>query len=466
LIISKRVVESIFSDSNFFRFSINFADCKIEDYSKITFLNIYLFSPSFRRFYKIFSKIFSLSKRDFRLETIDVSSPSGTSEDYSNKPRAGKYTHSRTRHRDARSSSEKQITTTRLQQKKIFFYRFVAHILLNSLFKSKSNRRSLKVRKFFLSFFINFFKCKNLGVLNPLVFASFFKIFFFFFFNFIKRELQSQLSALFPGRYIDNRFRINFYFLKRYWCDIGLIARRVAFSLFSRRSLGSIVKPFQFVLLRKNKLIGLSKNAFRLQSMVEGTSRANKIFSKYYDNVFFRYPMKTDQKFQRLQKSLIKQTTFCKKRKFKFKLFRTRFFRASSQFILQANSRYRLGTMSSVFIKRESSLAACVRGSSFSRMINRGKPLFKWKGNIFRSSGFRTLFLNDFSSIAGMRVKGSGRFSKKQMAETLSFNIGSIHFSNPLSKVDFKYLQVSLKNSTVGLKLWLSFALNHCYLLY
>jgi hypothetical protein len=181
-IISKRVVESIFSDSNFFRFSINFADCKIEDYSKITFLNIYLFSPSFRRFYKIFSKIFSLSKRDFRLETIDVSSPSGKSEDYSNKPRAGKYTHSRTRHRDARSSSEKQITTTGLQQKKIFFYRFVAHILLNSLFKSKSNRRSLKVRKFFLSFFINFFKCKNLGVLNPLVFASFFKIFFFFFF--------------------------------------------------------------------------------------------------------------------------------------------------------------------------------------------------------------------------------------------------------------------------------------------
>jgi len=184
-IISKRVLESIFSDSNFFRFSINFADCKIEDYSKITFLNIYLFSLSFRRFYKIFSKILSLSKRDFRLETITVSSLPGKSENYSNKGGAGRYKRSRMRHGDARSSSEKQIVTTGLQQKKIFFYRFVAHILFNSLFKSKSTPRNLKVRKFFFSFFINFFKCKKLRVLNPLVFSSFFKIFFFFFFFFL-----------------------------------------------------------------------------------------------------------------------------------------------------------------------------------------------------------------------------------------------------------------------------------------
>ncbi len=465
-LISQIIVDKVFSHYNFSLFAINVVDCKLHDYNNITFLNIYIYAPTLRRFYKIFSKIFFFSQKDFRIRKVKKfnrwrdsrKNPQNFYKSKYSDRSSGGFKRFNRPNRDQVVFSQ----LSPLQQKKIFFYRFLDSTFLNSLFKS--SYLTYKFKKSFRILFLRVYKKINeiqrVGFLNSLFFSFFFKIFYFFIFKFAQNELKVQLLSFFPKNYPQNQFKINFYFLKQYWYDVNLIIRRIAFFLFFRRSLSSVIKPFQFVLLRKNKLIKLSKNSFRLQSIVEGVPSGNKVFTNYYNKVFQYLPnRKNMMKFKRIKYYLIKQKKRLIKKRVKFKCFRTRFFRASSHFLKTSNCLFRLGSASFVFNKHVSSLAASV-SSQFARITKRGRTLFKRKRSILQSGAFRNLFSNDFSSLVGLKVKGSGRFSKKQMAETICFTIGSIHFSNPLSYVDFNSLQISLKNSTVGIKIWMSFESN------
>jgi hypothetical protein len=288
------------------------------------------------------------------------------------------------------------------------------------------------------------------------VFIDFFFNFFFFkFFILLQKELFKTFKKFFTIYFKRNLFKINFFFIKQYWHFPGLIAYRFGLRLLLRRSLGSLVKPFQLIFFKKNKFLNIRRKSFFFRTGVEGISTdTHKFFTERKDRVkSFLFKPNAGCFLRRMARQQKKQIRYID-RLFFFR--NAESVRGSQEFVNFSNNLFKIGGSSSIFTKSLLSLAA-VGNQSASRMKTRRKFNFKKTPFFLKKFENKKIFSSIFNGISGLKIKASGRFSKKQIAEQIVYRLGSVKLSNPKSRIEFVYRQIALKNSTIGFKIWLSY---------
>jgi hypothetical protein len=316
----------------------------------------------------------------------------------------------------------------------IVFQRFFTFLVK----RQRKTRNSWLSNVFFYRFFYNFFFLKLMKVLEYEIKN--------YSFRFV-RHLFLRVPGVFKNRKrLVSSFKVNFFFLKRFWFSPHILAQCIYRGLFARRSLGSIVYPFRFF---KSKPIDyFAQQIFQKQVSVEGL--VPNPFKQYYflSKLFLR------RSFFKKKKSKVACNMFLwnKYRK------KYRYFRASQKFISFFNSpMQRVNNTSVQSVRSDLSLGVCV-SSSLSRTKAQYRTVVERKENDDEES--EVVGSGSHHTFRGLKITACGRFSKRQMAEKLSYNVGSVKFSSPNSYVDFGYLQFALKNSTVGFKIWLSFLIS------